>query len=179
MVDPKSEGFWTETNRPNKNGRHWKAKKDFLRVLSYVEQTHAAKKTYRGFSRCRVCGNRNGSEEFSLEGWTWPSGYSHYVKQHDHKPTKLFLAFIKGFASKAPCPTSGPVWRMEVESSNISLAVYNPRKQALLIEFVSGDRYIYDEVTVEEFTAFSLAESKGKWLTQNVKGVKTFVKLDK
>jgi hypothetical protein len=47
-----------------------------------------------GFSRCRLCRSPNGTVEFILDGWAWPSGFRHYVTEHDTQPTEEFEAFI-------------------------------------------------------------------------------------
>lgn len=69
-----------------------------------------------------------------------------------------------------------PLWKLNVVSSTIKQAQYNVAKEKLMIVFVSGDRYVYDDVTVEEFTEFTLAESQGKWFHQNIKP-KTYRKI--
>ena len=35
-----------------------------------------------GFSRCRVCGEPNGSAEFTDGTYVWPEGLAHYVREH-------------------------------------------------------------------------------------------------
>lgn len=35
-----------------------------------------------GASWCRLCGCVNGSLEYTMEGWTWPQGYGHYIQEH-------------------------------------------------------------------------------------------------
>lgn len=56
------------------------------------------KVAYRGFSKCRVCGCPNGSEEY-IVAWnkkgiyTIPSGYLHYLESHSVKPPQDFIDF--------------------------------------------------------------------------------------
>lgn len=64
------------------------------------------------------------------------------------------------------------LWRLEVVSTNIARAVYNVRKEKLLIEFKNGSQYVYSAVTVEEFTEFTLAESQGRWFMENIRDQK-------
>jgi hypothetical protein len=38
--------------------------------------------TYRGSARCRICGALNGSAELERDGYRYPSGLVHYVRDH-------------------------------------------------------------------------------------------------
>jgi hypothetical protein len=38
---------------------------------------------YKGSSRCRLCGCRNGSQTLYLNGYAFPSGYFHYINEHN------------------------------------------------------------------------------------------------
>lgn len=78
---------------------------------------------------------------------------------------------------KKPSERTKPVWRLECKSSNIARAAYNLGTNQLVIEFHSGKRYRYDDVKLKEFVAFTTAESQGHWFSENIKGVKEFVKL--
>lgn len=49
----------------------------------------------RGMSPDRWSGAKNGSKEYSLDGWSWPSGYIKYVR-HDVPPSRAFYKFIMG-----------------------------------------------------------------------------------
>ena len=51
---------------------------------------------YRGMSGCRLCGKRNGSQDFGDTSYVWPQGYAHYVEAHFVKPPQHFLDWIKG-----------------------------------------------------------------------------------
>lgn len=92
------EGFWSKTNRPQPGGitSRWAAQ--FVAQLSRVE-AKARKRGYKGSSKCRVCGQRNGSYEFDYRGWVWPEGLKHYIIEHNVKPSGRFIIFI-GISSK-------------------------------------------------------------------------------
>lgn len=38
---------------------------------------------YKGLSRCRICGCHNGSQTICLNGYAFPSGYFHYINEHN------------------------------------------------------------------------------------------------
>lgn len=78
---------------------------------------------------------------------------------------------------KKPSERTKPVWRLECKSSNIARASFNLVTSQLVIEFLSGTRYRYDDVKLKEFVAFTTAESQGQWFSENIKGVKDYVKL--
>lgn len=50
--------------------------------------------TFRGRSRCRICGEPNGASEHFTDEYTWPDGYAHYIGSHGVKPTDEFINWI-------------------------------------------------------------------------------------
>lgn len=54
---------------------------------------------WRGYSNCRICGNRNGSTCIGDDKFIWPSGFSHYVKRHGVRPPREFIDHVKEKAS--------------------------------------------------------------------------------
>jgi KTSC domain len=54
-------------------------------------------------------------------------------------------------------------------SSVIRRFVYDPAKRALWIEFVTGRRYIYEQVPAEVAEAFGLAMSKGIFFNRRIR----------
>jgi len=98
---PKYEGFWrakaeeqSELPWPIEHPT-WDNRNRFLKALQDKEEI-AKKIDYRGFSICRLCGVRNGSQSLRLREWEWPSGFRHYVEMHQVRPTEEFLNFIVG-----------------------------------------------------------------------------------
>lgn len=67
----------------------------YLEALDRIEQK-AARVDYLGGSSCRICGCMNGCSEFTYKGFRWPSGYSHYLRDHhvaiDAEFAKMLLA---------------------------------------------------------------------------------------
>lgn len=97
------EGFWYSKYEPLLPiplplEKSWKGKKDFLENLKKKE-SKARTARYKGWSTCRICGVNNGSEEFSSDGWIWPQGFAHYVKEHNVRPSLAFQEFICGEVS--------------------------------------------------------------------------------
>jgi len=94
------EGFYKSSNEPNlpvpiiARGI-WDKKEEFLRKLGEKE-SKVWENHYKGCSTCRICKCKNGSGEFKSGGWIWPSGLSHYVKEHDVVPSAGFQLFILG-----------------------------------------------------------------------------------
>jgi hypothetical protein len=50
--------------------------------------------SYRGPSRCRLCGISNGSTELSDRVHRWPSGLGHYVTAHSVRLPESFLTHL-------------------------------------------------------------------------------------
>lgn len=100
------EGFWYSSHErhlpsPVPHAKPFEGQDEFLVALTKKE-AKAQVTSYKGFSRCRICGNANGSEEYSIGGWKWPSGYRHYVEVHNVVPSPKFKAFITGQPKHAP-----------------------------------------------------------------------------
>ena len=95
------EGFWKSNGSdslpfPRARTTSWEGKVRFLDLLQVMESV-AQEKACKGYSYCRVCGdNQNGTSTYFLEGWRWPSGYSHYISKHNIRPSKAFEKFILG-----------------------------------------------------------------------------------
>lgn len=94
---PMREGFWRSVDEPHLPEPHidvdWADRDRFLSRLAELER-QANTITFRGFSICRICGNRNGSATNSLGAWEWPSGYGHYLRDHGVRPSPGFEAFV-------------------------------------------------------------------------------------
>lgn len=96
------EGFWGNRHdgasllpMPASSDGSWLGKAMFLTKLEEIEEKLVPLQ-YRGFSTCRICGVINGSQEYEKDGWVWPSGFAHYVKEHNVRPSLAFQEFILG-----------------------------------------------------------------------------------
>ena len=81
-------GYWrtgsdTESDYPDP--RHWidpawdEEERD---ATWFYFASGALFRTYMGFSRCRICGEDNGSVEYTDGTYVWPEGLANYI--HDH-----------------------------------------------------------------------------------------------
>ncbi|HQL11557.1 MAG TPA: KTSC domain-containing protein [bacterium] len=57
----------------------------------------------------------------------------------------------------------------EFKSSNIKTLWYSKDKQELIVEFLNGSQYRYSNVSELEWQNLKSAESKGKFLNENIK----------
>lgn len=64
---------------------------------------------------------------------------------------------------------------MKVQSSTISEISHDGK--TLLIEFVHGGKYAYEDVPPAVFEAFAAAESKGKYFHAEIKGKYRYSKI--
>jgi len=64
------------------------------------------------------------------------------------------------------------------ESSMIRLTSYNYEAEALLVEFVNGNEYSYEDVKPAEYEEFIKAESQGKYFLANIRNKKITHKIN-
>lgn len=93
------EGFWKSDAEPDllmpvAQDESWKGQGAFLTLLLGVE-LFTKSTAFRGMSICRICKTWNGNATFELDGWEWPSGLAHYIKEHNVKPSNDFIEFIR------------------------------------------------------------------------------------
>lgn len=98
-MDVRIEGYWRASYAPELpmpvTDVDWPERTRFLVLLDEAEE--ASRKHYtKGMSKCRVCGDMNGSVEYELGGWRWPEGFRHYLTEHGVRPTPDFEAFVLG-----------------------------------------------------------------------------------
>ena len=91
-------GFWHSTTEPHllkpvPSLDPWEGKHKFLLGLKATEEMADAV-TFKGVSKCRICGCHNGCVEFEYGGFVWPAGLAHYVENHNVMPPKEFVDFI-------------------------------------------------------------------------------------
>lgn len=80
-------------------------------------------------------------------------------------------------AKKEIQESAGLVPMIEVESSSLGQVGYNPESKTLRVLFrKTGAVYDYSDVPAEVFDGLMQAESKGRYLVENVKGHYPFVK---
>jgi hypothetical protein len=53
------------------------------------------------FDDCHDRGCQNGNEGISLDVWVWPSGFRHYVADHEIRPTAEFDRFVREWAQES------------------------------------------------------------------------------
>lgn len=99
-------GFWKEpsnsdwVNMPIENS----ARECQANLISLLEDRQntlyrdgGTRTDYLGHSTCRICAKwNNGCSEYCIDGFVWPEGYMHYLKEHnvevDNEEFKQYLA---------------------------------------------------------------------------------------
>lgn len=105
------EGFWSNGKADTAQfpkaiprTKPWHGKAEFLEALEFVE-ARAQKKAYKGWSDCRCCGKKNGSADYRRTRFgvtfVWPSGFSHYVSEHNIRPSLAFQEWVLAASRKA------------------------------------------------------------------------------
>jgi len=98
--DYKYIGFWSVHDDEDKYiapqllvDEEWeKEHKD--KIIEYLKNGNICAR-YMGFSRCRFCGNINGSSDYTDGKWIWPTGLAHYVEEHNIRLPKEFVDYMK------------------------------------------------------------------------------------
>lgn len=67
--------------------------------------------------------------------------------------------------------------QIDLDSSNLRTAIYNPKDQTLYITFHNGASWAYEKVTKKEFTEMEQAESRGRYFIYRIRDVKPQYKL--
>lgn len=112
----RKEGLWRSRIEPDLpmpvTDVDWPERAAFLERLEAVERD-ARKSHYKGFSICRVCDEVNGSSSFTLDGWEWPDGLAHYLRDHGVRPSADFEAFVlsRDVTAKSPAVRDAPTGR--------------------------------------------------------------------
>lgn len=88
-------GFWRSVHEPSlpvpveNSGVNTDKVLDLVQSLMTPGREDVKRESYRGFSNCRICGIRNGNSEYTWytnkEIVIFPSGYIHYLKDHNVK----------------------------------------------------------------------------------------------
>lgn len=66
------------------------------RVLDLLKVATAFTR-WKGFSRCRICGDLNGTTCDTFDGsWVWPAGLAHYVEEHRVRLPQAFVDHALG-----------------------------------------------------------------------------------
>ena len=74
------------------------------KIISKIKfvQKFAKETRYRGMSPCRICHCYNGCAEYAIDGFVWPSGYLHYIEDHNMAVDEDFASYINDFDEKVP-----------------------------------------------------------------------------
>ena len=94
-------GFWKDASEPERwVDPNWNVMERAL-VITYLD-AGTTEESYRGMAVCRVCSTWNGSRDLTDGTWIWPSGLSHYLKEHDVRPPQSFIDYV--ISKKLPNP---------------------------------------------------------------------------
>ncbi len=92
-------GYWHSVDQPNLPKPQdfidatWnKNEKEF--IAGYLDNG-VEMAAYKGWSNCRICNKVNGSTCLGDDDYIWPEGFSHYVREHNVKPPKEFIDYVR------------------------------------------------------------------------------------
>ncbi len=65
----------------------------------------------------------------------------------------------------------------EIKSSNLKKTTYDVETKVMIVEFVNGSKYQYEEVPHQIYTRFRMSESQGKFFSSDISKKYKFKKL--
>lgn len=65
------------------------------KVIQFLSEGKV-KHSWRGMSQCRICGCFNGSTCLENGDFLYPSGYVHYIQDHNIQPDPRLMDFLFG-----------------------------------------------------------------------------------
>lgn len=86
MTSIRHIGYWRNAEHPeypdpaDLADENWD--EDERHAVWYYLASGTMVRAYMGLSPCRICGQHNGSLEFSDGVYQWPEGLAHYVEEH-------------------------------------------------------------------------------------------------
>lgn len=107
-------GYWQSELDPG-----WPDVRDFVDVswdedereeVSYYLRSGTLVWYCMGFSTCRICGKRNGTNEFSDGTFMWPEGLAHYVEDHAVRPPERVVAHASAAMRRLESATVDTTW---------------------------------------------------------------------
>lgn len=72
-----------------------------LVVEHYITELGGSEKCIPSISQCELCHKKNGNCYFELDGFKWPSGYIHYLRDHHTIPSLEFENALKKWYPEA------------------------------------------------------------------------------
>jgi len=95
----KGIGYWKSEYEPELPNTHdfvdhsWTGDERKM-VMDYLSGGEVIMR-FRGMSRCRVCGEFNGSTTMSDGTYAWPQGFQHYLLEHGVRPPQEFVDHVR------------------------------------------------------------------------------------
>ena len=94
------EGFWyskaePQYPKPAARERKWAGQTAFVEALTKV-QKRANVSQSKGKAPCRICRTPHGAATYNILNWAWPSGFMHYVVDHNVKPADCLQWMLAG-----------------------------------------------------------------------------------
>lgn len=65
----------------------------------------------------------------------------------------------------------------EIKSSNLKRTEYDVETKMMIVEFINGSKYQYEEVPHQIYTRFRMSESQGKFFSSDISKKYKFKKL--
>ena len=84
-------------------------------VVDYLKAGRSMPWACGGPSRCRICGQMNGSEELTDGTFMWPEGLAHYVARHSVRLPDEFISHAEAWAKFMPWDVDSRWWQSQAD----------------------------------------------------------------
>lgn len=101
----KNEGFWCDESEkdslfknlpfPKSGEMSQEEINEFIPKLQALERK-SQQIHYMGHSKCRLCGELNGTKTIYNDTFAWPEGLKHYIEKHGVMPSAAFVLHVRG-----------------------------------------------------------------------------------
>lgn len=92
-------------------------------VMNYLDTKYISTYCYDGGSDCRICGKGTGGKCLNDSVFVWPSGFSHYLREHHVRPPQAFVDHVRDMlAIRYLCDEAGHLICTPYTTENLHVA---------------------------------------------------------
>ncbi len=154
-MDLHAVGFWRserEPHLPDPNDHvdpHWNPT-ERTAALQYLQTQATGQLSMRGYSPCRICGQRNGSREYSNNLMRWPQGLAHYIQDHNVRLPEETIALMTEPVGDEPAD-----WMLDPPDTKRLLSEIEERRKdpefkARLDRIMTEEKHILDRLAKDD-----------------------------
>lgn len=109
-------GYWRNEQHPEYPDPNelvdetWAEDDDDRHILAMYFGSGTYLRGFMGLSPCRICGEHNGSGEFTDGVLVWPEGLAHYVREHAVRLPRSIVTYVLQAVDRLEDPAISTDW---------------------------------------------------------------------